>query len=120
MTTNPSQGPADIGAVPIDPKAEQNAPPAGATAQQEAAFYRRSGQQWLAHNQQNLGLLGRVFGSSSAAPTNIAGTVVLCCLTLVGLTWFVKVEGDVGQLRTILIGLIGSALSFIFGAASKK
>ncbi|WP_455154805.1 hypothetical protein [Cupriavidus campinensis] len=110
-----------LGTAPIDPGAEANRPaPPGVTPEQEEQFYESAGVQYrLMHNQQNLGLLGKLFGNGSAAQTNIAGMVILLCfLFLVG-SYFLPAGADAGNIRTVLVGLIGSALGFIFGSRQK-
>lgn len=111
-----------IGAVSIDPGAEPNAhQPAVVSAQQETEFFRESGAQFqLQHNRQNLGFLGKFFGSSASAPTNIAGIVVIVALLILGASLFVGGDAEITEARKLLFGLITSALAFIFGAASKK
>lgn len=112
----------DIGTFPIDPGTESIQPPSSTTlAQQESDFYKQTAAQFhLAFNQQNLGLLGKLFGSNSFAPTNIAGFVIICSfLALVG-SLFAPGNTELVESRKWLIGLITSAMSFIFGAASKK
>ena len=114
--------PPQIGSLPITPSAEPNVGSLGAvTSKDENDFYKKGGQEYdLRHNQQNLGWLGKFFGASLSAPTNIAGFVIICAFAfLVGSFWF-PFSQDIIDLRKTLLGLISSALSFIFGAASKK
>lgn len=110
-----------IGNAVIFPEAEANSnSPPNISAQQEEAFFKNAGQEYaLRHNQQNLGALGKFFGANSTAPTNIAGFVVVAAVVLLGITFFVTVQ-DVADARKLLIGVLLSALSFIFGASSKK
>lgn len=94
---------------------------ANVTAQEEAEFYRRSSATFqLEHNRQNLGVLGRFFGANSAASTNIAGAVVGVSLIGVFVTLFFPGNAELAETRKGLLALITAALSFIFGAASKK
>lgn len=111
-----------IGSVLIDPGAEPHAQgPGTVSAQQEVDFYKQAAaQHQLLHNQQTLGYLGKFFGASSAAPTNIAGLVAICSLIVLVVSVFVPSNPELTEARKWLIGLITSALSFIFGAASKK
>lgn len=89
--------------------------------QQESDFYASAGQQYrLLHNQQNLGFLGRFFGANSSAPTNIAGFVIICALIILLISLFVPANADLVESRKWMVGLITSALSFVFGAATKK
>lgn len=116
----PSNG--GIGSLPIDPGAEplQNLP-AVVTGQDETEFYKRSGvQERLLHNEQNLGYLGKFFGSSSSAPTNIAGLVAICSMVLIVVSFLMPSTPDLVDARKWFFALITSALGFIFGAASKK
>lgn len=117
LTTN-SVG---VGTLVIDPAAEPGAAStSNYSAQREAEFYSDAGRQYqLLHNQQNLGYLGKLFGSNSSAPTNIAGFVILCSLVILLISLFVTGNAELVESRKWLIGLITSALSFVFGAASK-
>ncbi|PAT31842.1 hypothetical protein CLI92_09280 [Vandammella animalimorsus] len=65
------------------------------------------------------GWLGVVFGMGATTGINIAGLV--CILTLVTLivSLFVEIKGDASTMRAAMIGLISSALSYIFGAAKR-
>ena len=110
-----------IANVAIVPDAEPNSSgSSNVSAKQELDFYTDSGRQYaLEHNQQNLGVLGRFFGSNSSAPTNIAGLVVGASLFLFAVTLFVVIP-DAAVIRTALLGLLSSALSFMFGASSRK
>lgn len=112
----------DLGSAVIVPAAESNRqPPEGVTPEQEKQFYTAAGQQFhLAHNQQNLGFLGKLFGNGSAASTNIAGMVIILSFIFLAGSYFLASSPEVNNLRAILAGLISSALSFIFGAATKK
>lgn len=119
----PQSSQIDIGSISVDPNAELVAPsPSRVTGQQEVDFYRQSGTQYdLLHNQQNLGFLGKFFGANSAAPTNIAGLVIFCSFAiLVTSVFFAPANAELAEARQWLVGLITSAMSFIFGAATKK
>ncbi|MEY8689707.1 MAG: hypothetical protein AB9M53_07505 [Leptothrix sp. (in: b-proteobacteria)] len=114
-----------IGTLPIDPGAEPlQQLPATVSGQDETEFFRRAGaQERLLHNEQNLGLLGKFFGSNGSnapASTNIAGLVVCASFIFLGASWFVPSTPELVELRKLLIGLISTALAFIFGAASRK
>lgn len=110
-----------IANVVIVPEAESNiSGSSNVSAKQETDFYTNTGRQYdLQHNQQNLGLLGKFFGSNSAAPTNIAGLVVVASLILFAITLFVIIP-DAGIVRAALLGSLSSALSYMFGASSRK
>jgi prophage regulatory protein len=69
---------------------------------------------------QNLGFLGKLFGSGSSAPTNIAGLVALGSLALIAASFVVAPTPEIVDARKWLSALITSALGFIFGSASKK
>jgi len=115
------QGNGGLGSLPIDAGAEPTATlPATVSGQEEVAFFKRSADEYeLLHNQQNLGWLGKFFGANSSAPTNIAGFVIVCSLLILVGSLF-STNPEAAEARKWLIGLITSALSFIFGAASKK
>ncbi len=111
-----------IGGASVDPSAEKvNRQPATVSAQQEKEFYQNSATEFsLQQGQQDLGWLGKFFGSSHHAPTNIAGFVAIASLLILVLSVFTTANAELAEARKWLIGLITSALSFIFGAASKK
>jgi hypothetical protein len=71
-------------------------------------------------NRQSLGFLGKFFGSSSTAATNIAGLVAVVSLVLVVVSFMVTPGPEIVDARKWLFALTNSALSFIFGAASRK
>lgn len=71
-------------------------------------------------NQQDLGFLGKFFGANSSAPTNIAGFVVAISLLALLVTFATGDSDNLTKGQERLIGLIGTALGFIFGAATKK
>ena len=110
-----------IASVVITPDAEPNVSgSSNVSAKQEIDFYTNTGREYdLQHNQQNLGVLGKFFGSSSSAPTNIAGLVVLLCICLYAVTLVVETS-DVAAVRAALLGFASSSVGFIFGAFSKK
>jgi hypothetical protein len=105
----------------IFPEAEAGTKlPSTISRQQEQKFFDNAGREYaLKHNQQNLGQLGKFFGANSTAPTNIAGLVIVASILLLALTFFAPVS-DAADARKLLIGVLMSALSFIFGASSKK
>lgn len=122
MDSSAAGSPSTLDGVPIDPGAERQASGSPAVSgKQEEQFFKKGGEQFhLAHNQQNLGYLGKFFGANSAAPTNIAGfVIVLSLLFLVG-SLFSTGNAEVVEVRKLAFGLISTALAFIFGAASKK
>lgn len=116
-------GATPIGDVAITPEAEPHSSSAvaGVAAQAEANFYTQSGvHHWLQHNQQNLGWLGKFFGSNSAAPTNIAGFVIICSLVLILVSFFTPANPEISEVRKYLGSVILSALGFVFGASTRK
>jgi hypothetical protein len=111
----------DIGDIAINPEAEARSNgQANSAAQAEENFYEESGVQYqLQHNQQNLGWLGKFFGTNTMAPTHIAGVVILMCLAMLVITFFFPVP-EVGEARKIVVGLMSSAMAYIFGASSRR
>ena len=94
--------------------------PATVSAQQEQKVYERGRLEYdLEHHKQSLGMLGGYFGSGATATTNIAAIVVIASLLGLGMTFFWVVIDPAGA-RTLLVGLISSALGFLFGSNSKK
>jgi hypothetical protein len=120
--SDPNVPPSGIGNVAIDPSAEPlNQGPATELARQEQQFYRQSGEQYkLMQNQQDLGYLGKFFGANSSAPTNIAGFVIAMSVLMLFATLAMTDTPALSDGRKLLVGLISSAMAFIFGAASKK
>lgn len=95
------------------------------TGKDEERFYEDAGEEYkLQHRQQDLGWLGKFFGGSNSAPTNIAGLVIVFCFLALFITTVVTVKPEDAQrlsdIQKVIFGLIGSAMSFIFGAATKK
>lgn len=121
METGSANNENGIGALVISPDAEPISNAASnVSGKQEQDFFTEGGRQYnLQHNQQNLGVLGKFFGANSAAPTNIAGVVVVASLLLIAITLVVTIP-DAGIVRTMLVGVLSSALSFMFGASSRK
>ncbi|BEP50819.1 hypothetical protein [Variovorax sp. V116] len=110
-----------IGDVIISPDAEPRAPASTVSAQQESDFFTEGGRQYhLQHNQQNLGWLGKFFGSNATAPTNIAGFVIVTSLIVLAISFFVSGNPEIAEVRKLLGTVVISALSFLFGAATKK
>lgn len=119
---NQAQQTEDIGDLLIDPGAEpaQGHPPK-VTGRQENDFYTRAGREYgLQENAQNLGTLGRLFGAPAFAPTNIAGIIALAMGVFFILSFFAPQNPDIVEGRKLALGMLSSALAFIFGAASKK
>lgn len=112
----------DIGNAAIVPQAEPSH--SGATnglARQEQQFYQQSGEQYkLKQGQQDLGILGKFFGASLSAPMNIAGFVIVISMVALLVSLFTSDSETLTAGQERLVGLISSALAFIFGAATKK
>ena len=121
MATGPTPS-GDIGEVAINPGVETHTNgQANLAAQAEENFFTESGELYrLQHNGQNLGWLGKFFGSNSTAPTNIAGFVIICSLLLLLISLFLTANPELADTRKFLGSVILSALSFIFGASSRK
>jgi hypothetical protein len=91
------------------------------TGQQEQASYERAAlEHRLRENGQNLGWLGKFFGSGPNAPTNIAGFVVVACLIGIFITAFKEQTLQIGELQKLLLGVLLTALGYLFGSNSKK
>jgi len=118
--TEPNQR---IGALPIDPSAEEaGSPILNGSGNDEDAFFAAGKDHFrLQHNQQNLGWLGKFWGATeSAAPTNIAGFVIAVSALLVVGSFFLTESPELSEARKWLYGLTTSALGFVFGSATKK
>lgn len=111
-----------IGSLFIDPTAEPASSQVNGSGNDENAFFANGKEHFhLYHNQQNLGWLGKFWGSTtSAAPTNIAGFVIgISALLIVG-SFFLTQSAELNEARKWLYGLTTSALGFVFGSATKK
>ena len=114
------------GSFTIDPGAEPNGRDVQpiVTGKDESDFFRlAAARDALKHNEQNLGWLGKLFGSNgsnSPAATNIAGLVVCASLLFLGLSWLLPHSAEIADFRKLMVGLVSTALAFIFGAATKK
>jgi hypothetical protein len=91
------------------------------TGQQEQASYEQAAlEHRLRENGQNLGWLGKFFGSGPNAPTNIAGFVVVACLIGIFTTFLKDPSAQTGELQKLLLGVLLTALGYLFGSNSKK
>jgi hypothetical protein len=92
-----------------------------ATGQQEQASYEQAAlEHRLLENGQNLGWLGKFFGSGPNAPTNIAGFVVVACFMGIVATFFKEPNLQTSDLQKLLFGVMLTALGYLFGSNSKK
>jgi hypothetical protein len=74
----------------------------------------------LGLRKQEMGYLGRLFGNATEKPGNIAGLLILLCLCLLGLIWYLRpsdfpITDVVGKLATILTLTVG----YLFGHVAK-
>lgn len=111
-----------IGPLHIDPIAETATATVTGSGSDENAFFAKGKEHFqLEHNQQNLGWLGRFWGSTTtAAPTNIAGFVIGTSALLVVCSFAIEQTAEVSEARKWLYGLTTSALGFVFGSATRK
>lgn len=102
----------------IDPKAEAISPGRGKTSgQDESNFFAEDGQRYkLLQNQLKLGHLGKLWGSSSSAPTNIAGLLLLLCFLVVCASFFVTPTPGIEDLRKWLYGITTTCLGYLLGS----
>lgn len=107
-----------IDEVVIDPKAEiKSTQPGKASAQDETRFFTEDAARYkLLADQQSLGHLGKLWGSSSSAPTNIAGMLLLLCFITVCLSFALTQTPDLIDARKWLYGLTTTVLGFLFGS----
>lgn len=119
--SGPEPGP-KLGSLTIDPKAEASGPAVRGSGDDEDAFFAAGKEHFrLQHNQQNLGWLGKFWGSTNtAAPTNIAGFVIGVSALLIVLSFLITQTPELSEARKWLYGLTTSALGFVFGSATKK
>lgn len=73
----------------------------------------------LAENRQNLGLLGKLFGSRDTAPTNSAGLAILLGLFFFIGSYLLMPSPELSPVQAGALGVVGSALGYIFGSASR-
>ena len=121
MTTTGTSKSAIGGAV-IDPSAEEiSKAPAMVSAKQEVAFFDAAkAEHERQTNRQNLGQLGAFFGANSSTPTHIAGAIAFISFILLAITLGFPEAAPMRELRSGLMGIVGSAMGYIFGASSKK
>jgi hypothetical protein len=112
----------DIGSVKIDPLAEKpTSTPNGITGKDESDFYELSRRQDILNAERlKLGMLGRFWGSASAAPTNIAGLISGTAILIFVATLFMAPSSEISEVRRVMIGLVSSCLAFVFGASTRK
>lgn len=69
---------------------------------------------------QELGMMGKVFGSRENVPVFIAGCVTLAMVVLIGVTLFAPIQGDLSKWQVLqwLGGFLLAALGYLFGSIS--
>lgn len=83
----------------------------------DCLFHQQKCRHEIAIKNMERGWLGKFFGMGTSTGINIAGLVCVLTLGVLITSLFCEIEGDVNTIRTALIGLIASALSYIFGAS---
>lgn len=86
-------------------------------AETEYLFEKHRSQHEVTIREMERGWLGKFFGMGGSTGINIAGLVCVLTFLLLALSLFIEIKGDVSTVRAALIGLIASALSYIFGAS---
>lgn len=66
------------------------------------------------------GYLGRLFGTGQSAATNIAGVVIVVCLIMVCMLALFGSGERAEDFTKVLIGVVLTALGYLFGASSRK
>jgi hypothetical protein len=113
----PARVPESVDKLVVDPKAEGVPKPGTATAQDEDRFYSEDAERYkLLHAQQNLGQLGKLWGSSTSAPTNIAGLLLVLCFVLVALSFLPTQSVELVDARKWLYSVTTMIVGFLFGA----
>lgn len=113
----------NIGQVLIDPTAEAPAPSkTGAGGLAEEQFYDRARQaDELSREALKIGWLGKVWGYSTSAPTNIAGFIAFISVIVWVVSAFAPTEAKgASEIGKGAFTLITSCLAYIFGAATSK
>lgn len=112
-----------IGSLPINPKAEpRDTAPTSVSAQNEERMFARGKlehEHELRMAKHKSGWFGQVFGSSSEAPTNIAGFLVICCVVVIVFCIFADDSDAVDEIRKWALGLITLIVGYLFGAKSR-
>lgn len=111
----------DINQLIVDPQVESAAGQSRTgSGQEEVQFFVEGGEQYkLLHNRQSLGLLGKLWGSSSCAPTNIAGLLLLLCFTFGGLSFVITQSAELAEARKWLLGFTTTVVGFLFGTGTR-
>lgn len=106
----------------IDPKAETRTAGKGkASGQDESNFFAEDAAKYrLLSEQQNLGQLGKLWGSSSSAPTNIAGMLMLLCFVTIIASFALAQTPDLVEARKWLYGVTTTVLGFLFGTRTSS
>lgn len=73
-------------------------------------------QEDLVHHSQELGLLGKVFGSRENAPYNIAAVAIVTALGLLGFMLIKQPQNTAGI--TLLGAIVTGGLGYIFGKST--
>jgi len=111
-----------IGSALIDPDAEprNEALPSVSARNEERFFAEAKNEHELKMAKHKSGWLGSMFGSSSEAPTNIAGFLIVCCVIVIICCIFADSSDAVDEIRKWALGLITLIVGYLFGAKSKS
>lgn len=111
-----------IGSARIDPEAEPRGIPVSAVSgQKEEQFFAESkNKHELNVMKHKAGWLGRVFGSASEAPTNIAGFLIICSLAVIVACTFAPSTPAIDETRKWALGLVTLIIGYLFGSGTKK
>lgn len=120
MTSDVNTEPGDIGLAPIDPAAEPAGSPVPGRGQQENQFFAEFR---LTHElnlvKHDLGFIGKCFGSSAQAPTNIAAILIVCLVVFIIASAFATSNDNLNETRKWAFSIITLVVGFLFGAGTK-
>ncbi len=119
-----SAGPddSDIGKAPIAPNAEHSRMSGTMeSGQQESDYFaaakRRHELDLIKHD---LGIIGKVIGSSGQAPVNIAAFLIVSLIVFITVSAFVTTSAAMDETRKWAFGLVTLVVGYLFGAGTKS
>ena len=120
--TSTDQATQPIATAPIDPGAEPigGSVPGVSGQKENDSFAADAKRHELDLLKQEMGLLGKLFGGSTAAPTNIGGLALLGSFLFIVATFYMPTSPDLNDARKWAYTLASGALGYLFGSAKKR
>jgi hypothetical protein len=111
-----------IANAPIDPGAEViNGSVPGVSGQKEnEVFATAANRHELDILKQEMGILGKLFGTSTTAATNIGGFALLASFLFVGISFCFPNSPELNDARKWAYALASGSLGYLFGSATRK